>query len=411
MRFVLLVVLIIASPVRADGLRPFHPVVTVEEEQALHLMLVGDTPIIQYDNDGLALATLGPHGIVKDERWSKGIAQCPGGATTTNFSGRFPGNAWLVKDLHAWSACPDDDPHLLHLTNDGWQMIETFSAHNLLAAPWKHGSALVVEVPHRVGPPWGYALHLVHAPPGLRPPKPKTAPRRLGRLNNCYTELEGPAFLSTSPDGSVLVGGTRRCRNDDRENGGRPVAEYFAPGAHRGRVLVAPIRIDEAAEPVFVRTTHGFWVGGTSANGRSLLARFEGNTWQTIVGPAGQLLSFSVDATGTLWALTQSDDAKLVWRRRATGTWSKVPLPPDASPIDHLVVRKDGDAWLVAGRAVYSTLPVRDVLVWVAHECNEREIERVQREAEVVHAVKPRDGERSAPCCAEPPAFPNEVDR
>jgi hypothetical protein len=408
LRFVLPGLLTVVSLARAqtEAVSPFHPVVTVEEEQALHLTLVGNTPIIQYDNDGLALATLGPHGVVKDERLTVGIAQCAGGSTTTSFSGRFPGAAWLVKDLHAWSACPDDDPHILHWTGSGWQMVETISAHDVLVAPWKRGSALVVEVPRRVGPPLGYELHLLHAPAGLEPPKPKMASRQPGSLNHCYTELEGPAFLSTGEDGSILLGGTSRCINDDRELDGRPVVEYFAPGARRGHVLVAPIKVDMVPAMAFVRMEHGFWVGGASAGGRSMLARFDGTTWSKTVGPPGQLLSFSVDGAGSIWAIAQSDDAKVVWRKRAAGKWSRVPLPQNASPIYSLVARRGGDAWLVAGRAVYSTLPVRDVLVWVSHECNEAEMERAQSEETVIHSVKPRDGESPEPCCVEPSVGP-----
>lgn len=384
---------------------PFRPVVVVKEEQALHLTLVGTTPIIQYDNDGFALATLGPGRIVRDERWMVGIAHC-GDVSTTSFTGRFPGAAWLVKDLHAWSACPDDDAHILRWTGAAWRMIETVDAHNVLVAPWQRGSALVVEVPRRPGPPWGYELRLVQAAAGLEPPRPTPARRQPDNPSNCYTELEGPISLTTGADGSALVVGTTRCMNDDREPDGRPVAEYFAPGARQGRVLVAPITLGTEAAVAFVRTPRGFWVGGLSKRGRSALARFDGVAWTVTAGPPGQLLSISVDDASAMWALTQSDDAKVVWQKRGSGKWLRVPLPEGASPIESLVVRPGGDAWLVAGRALYSTLPVHEVLSWRPHACDEAEMERVQREETAVHAVQPRDGQSRGNCCGELPLGP-----
>jgi hypothetical protein len=392
------------APARAQSGSPFHPVVTVEEDDALDLALVGDMPIVRYAHDGLALARLGPGGMVRDERLATGIAHC-GDPSTASFSGRFPQPWWLVKDLHAWSACPEDSAHILRWAGDAWSMVADLDAHNVKAAPWKQGSALVLEVPYRDGPPWGYELHVVGGPKGLVPPEPTRARRNRGQDSHCYTELEGAGSLVTAKDGSALVVSGSRCVHDDEGPDDYPAVEYFGPGVRRGRILLAPIRVLPEQVVFFVRSPGDFWLGGARTDKWAQLAHFDGRGWTRTSGPPGRLMSFAVDGQGTIWALSYVDERYTVWRRRGGGRWRRVPLPPGTKTVVDLVVRRGGDAWLVAEHGIYSTLPVREVLAWKGHECTEAEQERVGREFEVVHAMSSK-GEGSSPCCGEPPLGP-----
>lgn len=392
----------LAGSARGEAASPFHPVITVSDEESLHVRLIGDTPLFQYDGDGVAMGTLGPRGVVLDPRWSVGIADCGLPASTT-MTGRLPDAAWVVRDLQAWSACPTEDANVMHWTGQEWRMVEAFAAHDVRVAPWHRGSALAVVVPFRSGPPWGYELRLIGAPPGLEPPLPRLVQRPAGSDGSCYTELEHPIAFATAEDGSALVVGAHSCQDevgeDDEPN---PVAEYFAPGARKGRILVAPVG---SADAVFVRTPRDFWIGGSHGGRRTRIAHFAGNTWTKMAGPPGTLLSISADDTDTVWALTETGtEIRRVWRKRPGHSWVRVPLPAAATPIASLIVRRGGDAWLVAGHSLYSTLPVREVLNWQRHVCTDEDQERERRERGVVNAVEPRDGARAEPCCNEAPA-------
>jgi hypothetical protein len=254
------------------------------------LTVLGEAVLLRHETDGLGLGRLTPSGFVRDESLVTGIAACGFGGRD-QLSGRFPQAAWLVRNLQPYSACPDGPASIFRWKGNRWEVQDVLGAHQLLVAPWKRGSALMVEAPYRDGPPWGYELRVLGAP-GLRPPAPT---RRARKRGGCYTVLDWPVALLTSLDGAATVVGSSRCTgagvdDDEPSTGGGPVLEYFAPGATRGRVVPVPLGGVVPAElQVRGRDAGDVWIGATVSEAPSLIVHWNGQSFTRIKGPPGSL--------------------------------------------------------------------------------------------------------------------------
>jgi len=375
-----------AEPPREPA-SPFHLVLAIDPDAA-RLSVLGNSVVVRHDSDGLALARFDSDGFVLEPPLANGIAHCSL-LFNAAFSGVFPESAWLVKDLNPWSACPEGPAHVFRWNGKRWNLESTLAAHQVFVAPWTRGSALMVEVPHRTGPPWGYELRVLGGPAGLKAPKPRRAQHAEA---GCYSELETPLALVTGRDGSALVLGQSRCGSpsDDEVLRDDAVVEYFAPKAKTGRIYAVPFTGSSEGLAFFAREPRDFWVAGTAGGEGSVLARFDGRRWTQTKGPPAAISAFGVAAAGAVWALARKDGVGSVWHRPPGGGFAQVPLPPEAGEPRSLRVRGSGDAWLIAERGIYSTATAAHVLTWPQRECNDEERARADADesATAEHARK-----------------------
>ncbi|MBN2195149.1 MAG: hypothetical protein JW751_20190 [Polyangiaceae bacterium] len=362
---------------------PFTLVMEPGPGEVVELVRLGDATLLRHADDELALGVLRDGALVRDEQLAEGIASCSG-YSSWRFTGTFPESAWLVADLNAFSACPDGPARVLRWSGREWRPVARRAAHQLLVAPWVGGAALVVEVPYRLGPPWGYELALFDAPPGAAAPRPRRV-RHNGAMGDCYTELEHPLALLTSAAGAALVLGSDWCR--PRTAGGEleaesagAIVEHFAPGATRGELFPAPVAL-EVTRPVFAgKGPEDLWIAGPGSGATTTLAHFDGRGWSTLEVPYDPISHLAADVAGTLWMATTLDDRPALWRRRPGAADERIPLPNELGELLALELDAAGQAWIVGGSGVYRTVPA-PLLRWRHRECDDADRAREERRA------------------------------
>jgi hypothetical protein len=412
--------------------------VAVIDGEFAKLTVLGDAVLLRHETDGLGLGRLSPNGFVRDESLASGIASCGFGERAW-LSGRFPEGAWLVRNLQPYSACPAGPASIFRWKGERWKIQEVIGAHQLLVAPWKRGSALMVEAPYRDGPPWGYELRVLAGPAGLRPPAPTRVARKRG---GCYTVLDWPVALLTSGNGAAVVVGSSRCtgasEDDEGSRNSGPVIEYFAPGASRGRVLPVPLGGVEPSDlQVRGRDAGDVWIVASVSDAPSSLAHWNGQGWTRTKGPPGSLVGLGADAAGALWVLSRiahhenpervpkpsrdatqpaepagaaRDETAVVWRKPRGKAFARVALPNEAgSPLD-LTVDQKGRVWVTAQNGIYGTMRPASVLRWPGRECSDADIARVQRDDQAVTEFEEWTGRKTegSSCCDQQsgPGFP-----
>jgi hypothetical protein len=402
----LVAILLTAAPTPAEPAileSPLHPVVAVDSHDSVDLALVGDAVIARHSGDGFAFGLLGPNGFERAKDLANGIASCAR-EEHLQLAGRFPEAAWMVKGLNPWAACSVNVGEVFQWDGRRWKMKDLIDGLQVLVAPWTRGSGLMVVVPHGDGPPWGYEIRLVGAAAGLAAPKPQKAVRSRRAEHPCRTKVDWPTRLLTGKDGSVLVVGSHCKQQEEPEDRRKsPTAdfavEYFAPNVRQSQIITIPIPARKEEDLVFFGPEPGnFWAGGGPKGSQSRLARFNGQSWESTQGPPGNLISFGVDDSGVIWAISQLNHTNVLWRAPSgEKDFVKVPVPDKAGALKSIVVRGNGDAWLVTERGVFSTLSTPKPWRWQNHQCTSADQEREARDARVRDGFISRHPGKSEP--------------
>jgi hypothetical protein len=367
---------------------PFH---RVQRGLAAYPVVLGEALFLRSADDGLAMVRVAGNELVRDEGVMAGIAACDGAAASA-FFGVWPTAAWFLNDYHPWTACEPRPTPIYRWKQSRWVYQDRRNAHLLLLEPHVSGSTLVLEVPRRIGPPWGYTLSLRDGRPGVRSPVPQRVPGHPGPdIARCYTIVEYPIALVTGSSGGVHVIGASRCSypaetDPDAGTDGGPaaeerssshgVSEYWPPGARTSRILEVPLSLDSYESAVGSVDAEHVWVSGKDDADQPAVARFDGTTWSRSLVPPGKVTALAPVADGTLWISLRAGSTDGLYRIASDGTATPVPLPADSGAISGLYARAPDDVWLIAESGVYRTAAVPAEFDWQARTCSDEERER-----------------------------------
>ncbi len=265
------------------------------------------------------------------------------------------GGRYLVTDYSPMSACPGQ-PRLWKPQGNGWKYIQDIDAHEIVLANWTHQRTLLLEIPWRLGPPWGYTLRSL---PSGKAPSPQASP-------NCYTRLQDPQALLTFSSGAVVVIGARECP----ENlAGSMVVESFSPGKSTSIIERLPIM---SLQSLSAPSADNIWLAGPIPRQENTwLVYSDGQGWSLLPLPmADSLLDMA-------WEDSADGDYESLWLLGPHTLWQwQEPRSPGggvepyawalpeqcAEPTVVQVFRHH--LWLVCANTVFTTDPQVQLRNW-----------------------------------------------